>query len=333
MELKRQVPPPEPFDGEDLFSEEGENFRVPTGRGVLSAAEIAALLRPDLEPDAFEAPQHVAPRPVFDFEDGGAGALLTGDAETLAAEMTVALRKHCGIDAVLGLRSASHSAMSEIVSLHQSRAVLILFRDRVGLQNAGLTLDAGLASALVSVACGGAPVAEVERPLSALDGRILEHMLAPLAEAIDPSFQIVCVETDRSAAFAMLPPGKAMLADLSCQLGPVAGRMIFARVQAPVQGSAHASEQGSGARPAGPAISAVVTARIARISAPLSKLSALKPGATLQLGIPADQPVELLSGGRDGPVIAEGEIGRRGDRMALRVSKCSPALKGMRPKP
>jgi flagellar motor switch protein FliM len=329
MEPNRLGPSPELFDSDntahDAMIDEGENFRVPTARGVLSAAEIAALLRPDIPEDAFAPePEKVEARPVFDFENGGEGPLLTGDAQTLSAEMTVALRKHCGIDAVLGLLSASYSPMSEIVSLHSQPAVLVLFRDRVGLQNAGLTLDAGLASALVSVACGGAPVADTTRPLSALDGRILENMLAPLATAIDPSFQITCVETDRSAAFAMLPPGKAMLADLSCQLGPVSGRMIFARVQD--------NQLSADPLVAPPAITATVTARVARISVPISKLNNLKPGSVLRLGLPKDQPVELLSGGREGPVIAEGEIGRKGDRMALRISKSSPALKGMLPK-
>ncbi len=325
MEPKRQVPPPEPFDVDNDTPEEGENFRVPTARGVLSAAEIAALLRPDIPEDAFDAPQAVGPRQICDFEVGGEGDLLTGDAQTLAAEMTLALRKHCGVDAVLALRAASHSPMSQIVSSHSQPAVLVLFKDRVGLQNAGLTLDAGLVSALVSVACGGDPVAETGRPLSALDGRILEHMLAPLAAAIDPSFQIVCVETDRSAAFAMLAPGKAMLADLSCQLGPVAGRMIFARIQD--------QKQTADPQLAAPAISATVTARIARISVPISKLSGLVPGSVLRLGLPKDQPVELLSGGRDGPVIAEGEIGRKGERMAIRINRCTPALKGLPAKP
>jgi len=305
MEPKRQGPQPEPFgmnDAQDAVVEQGENFRVPTARGVLSAAEIAALLRPDIPEDEFEPePETVTERPVFDFEVGGEGGLLSGDAQTLAAEMTVALRKHCGIDAVLALRSASYSPMSKIVSLHSQPAVLILF------------------------ACGGEPVGDRSRPLSALDGRILEHMLAPLAVAIDPSFQIICVETDRSAAFAMLPPGKAMLADLSCQLGPVAGRMIFARVQE----NQLAVDPGLPA----PALSATVTARIARISVPISKLSNLVPGSVLRLGVPKDQPVELLSGGREGPVIAEGDIGRKGECMALRISKCSPALKGVLPKP
>jgi len=39
------------------------------------------------------------------------------------------------------------------------------------------------------------------------------------------------------------------------------------------------------------------------------------------LGLPADQPVELLSGGRDGVPAFEGEIGRKGDRMAIRIRR------------
>lgn len=317
MQPKRQVPLPDPGD---TPREEGDNFRLPTSRGVLSAAEIEALLRPDIPDNAFEEPKSVAPRHIFDFETGNDGALLTGDAATLAAEMTVALRKHCNIDAVLGLRSAEYSPLSQIVAMHETPSVLILFKDRAGLQNAGLTIDADLASALIAVSCGGQAISGNTRPLSALDGRILEHMLAPLAEAIDPSFKIVCIETGRSAAFAMLPPGKAMLADMSCQLGSVQGRMIFARVQE--------SEASVEAHALPAPVSAIVTARVARVSVPISRLSDLKPGSVLRLGLPPDQPIELLSGGREGQLIAEGEIGRKGDRMAIRVSKCSPALKG-----
>ena len=319
MELKRQALMP---DANKAGRDAGDNFRLPTSRGVLSAAEIEALLRPDIPENAFEEPKTVSARPVFDFETGSEGSLLAGDAAILAAEMTVALRKHCAIDAVLGLESAEYAPLSQIVAAHERPSVLILFRDRSGLQNAGLTLDAVLASAFVAVACGGQADAASARPLSALDGRILEHMLAPLAQAIDPSFQIVCVETDRSAAFAMLPPGKAMLADMSCGLGNVRGRLIFARVQdtpALTRDDPHALPM---------PVSAVVTARIARINVPISHLSNLKPGAVLRLGLPADQPVELLSGGRDGQLIAEGDVGRKGDRIAVRVSKCTPALKG-----
>ncbi|HAO35151.1 MAG TPA: hypothetical protein DEB28_16690, partial [Hyphomonas sp.] len=53
----------------------------------------------------------------------------------------------------------------------------------------------------------------------------------------------------------------------------------------------------------------------------------LKPGSTLLLGLPADQPVELLTGGRDGAVVAEGEIGRKGNRMAVRINRRTALLR------
>mgnify|MGYP005727223409 FL=1 len=74
-------------------------------------------------------------------------------------------------------------------------------------------------------------------------------------------------------------------------------------------------------------MTAVLTARVASLSVPLSRLADLKPGSTLLLGLPADQPVELLTGGRDGAVVAEGEIGRKGTRMALRINRRTALLR------
>ena len=45
MEPKRQAPLP---DADNAGRDVGDNFRLPTNRGVLSAAEIEALLRPDI---------------------------------------------------------------------------------------------------------------------------------------------------------------------------------------------------------------------------------------------------------------------------------------------
>ena len=68
---------------------------------------------------------------------------------------------------------------------------------------------------------------------------------------------------------------------------------------------------------------ALLTARIARLSVPVSRLASLKQGDTLLLGLPADQPVELLSGGRDGRVAYEGDLGRKGNSMAVRIKQCA----------
>ena len=76
-------------------------------------------------------------------------------------------------------------------------------------------------------------------------------------------------------------------------------------------------------RPAERTGTALMTARIATLSVPVSRVASLKAGDTLLLGLPADQPVELLSGGRDGAVAFEGDIGRKGDRIAVRVKRCA----------
>ena len=64
-----------------------------------------------------------------------------------------------------------------------------------------------------------------------------------------------------------------------------------------------------------------LTARIASLNVPVSQLSDLKPGSVLLLGVPTDQPVDLLTGGHSGDVVAQGDVGRRGNKIAIRVSK------------
>ncbi|MEL7540360.1 MAG: FliM/FliN family flagellar motor switch protein, partial [Pseudomonadota bacterium] len=68
-------------------------------------------------------------------------------------------------------------------------------------------------------------------------------------------------------------------------------------------------------------VTAIATARLASLSVPLSRVTALKAGSTLLLGLPPDQPVELLSGDRDGTPAYEGRMGRKGDKVAIKISK------------
>ena len=62
---------------------------------------------------------------------------------------------------------------------------------------------------------------------------------------------------------------------------------------------------------------------MASLSVPVSRLAALKQGDTLLLGLPADQPVQVLSGGRDGRVAFEADLGRKGNNIAVRVKQCA----------
>jgi flagellar motor switch protein FliM len=73
-------------------------------------------------------------------------------------------------------------------------------------------------------------------------------------------------------------------------------------------------------------VTAMLTARIASLNVPLSKITALKAGSTLLLGLPTDQPVEVLSGGRDGPVMLEGDIGRKGNKIAVKITGMNRSL-------
>lgn len=303
---------------------EGDNFRLPTGRGVLSAAEIEALLRPDIPPDAFEELETVAPRPLAELETGPPPGDLEADAAMLASRLTLALRRACGVDAVIKVKTTGYAPLSYMVSRHEGEPVLVLFSSADNMQAAGFTLDTMLATAIIDAACGGAahPVQTyLRRQLSPLDCSILEEVLRPLAEALDPAFRIACIEPRRSAAHALLPPGKSKLAELSCEIGGLAGKAAFAWLDE-LPGRSHDAlpTAGKPEQDAG-ALSTTLTARLATLNVPVSQLSDLKPGSVLLLGLPTDQPVELLSGGHRGVVVAEGDVGRKGNRIAVRIAK------------
>lgn len=320
------APDRKPFrkDTELSGRQAGDNFRVPTGRGVLSAAEIEALLRPDIPADAFEEPKTVSPHALNQLENNPATHALEDDAAALAARMTLSLRRACQVEAALTVKGASHAPLSHLVSQYSGDPVLILFSDRSGMQVAGLTLDRLLALTIIDHACGGG--AHISggasgRKLSTLDKSILEEVLRPLASALDPDFSIAFIEANRSAAHALLPPGKAMLAELSCRISGIEGKAAFARLNAAATLTLTCPEQGNLR-----CVMTSLTARIASLNVPVSRLADLKAGSILLLGLPTDQPVELLSGGHQGQVVAEGDVGRKGNRIAIRITKRRPVL-------
>ncbi|MEO1642715.1 MAG: hypothetical protein AAFR74_05215, partial [Pseudomonadota bacterium] len=90
---------------------------IPSARGVLSAAEIEALLRPDLsdlpgseqpetiEDKAIPALSEVAPEPVDEYN------ILAGQ---MAARLSLALGQSCGVKAAIGLREAKTVVASDL---------------------------------------------------------------------------------------------------------------------------------------------------------------------------------------------------------------------------
>ncbi|MEZ5997638.1 MAG: FliM/FliN family flagellar motor C-terminal domain-containing protein [Hyphomonas sp.] len=167
------------------------------------------------------------------------------------------------------------------------------------------------------------------RHLTPLDGALLEGLVRADRPGHRARLRFAGVEIDVSAA-ALARPGSAEIIDFDVRVesGTFAARLILAGDGLFDDPPAEAPAVALAAPKAAPAaaqgnLTVVLTARVASLSVPLSRLSDLTPGSTLLLGVPADQPVELLSGGRDGPVVAEGQIGRKGNRMALKITRRS----------
>ncbi|WP_430402182.1 FliM/FliN family flagellar motor switch protein [Hyphomonas sp.] len=319
-----------------------QSARKPVLRGKLSSAEIEALLRPDLSDMAPEpAPppaKTITPRPIPDLDEPHtARADLPEDALRLAARLSLAFRQGCGLRAAATVTDASAGTFASALAQHSGEMgrAIACFAAPGGEIIAMLSLSAPLAAALIESACGGKPGPFAPRELTPLDAALLEGLVRPLGAGISPTLSFSRIETDADFAAALARPGEADVIDLDVRFDSVRmpARMILASddlfdlvATAPTP-HALGTAATSAATPSGAAVTAVLTARIASLSVPLSRLTDLKAGSTLLLGLPADQPVELLSGGRNGPVAAEAQIGRKGAQMALRITKRGPALR------
>lgn len=304
-----------------------------TGSGKLSAAEIEALLRPDLSdlpPEPPAAP--VDARPVQEF----AAPVRTSSndhnlARRLAARLSMAMRESCGLPIAAMAPSISRAPFETAVRHcgDERGQAIACFATRSGDIGAMLILSPGLAQLLIETACGATRRSGAVPPLSPIDLALLEALLRPLATAISPELGFASLETESLFAVSISPPAEALAAEFSMRVHAEAfgAHLILAgALAAPPQPEAAASLPSGQLHPAQSALSATLTARVASLSVPLSKLSGLRPGATLLLGVPADQPIELISGGEGGVRVAEAEIGRRGGRIALRITRRCAAL-------
>jgi flagellar motor switch protein FliM len=332
----------------------------PTARGVLSKAEIEALLRPDLpEPEPEVAPEQVAPRPVQDLgRAGGSARDETGHdmacAEALAARLSLSLRRDGGLAAALTVKAVDRGSFRNALPTADPGAAFACFGTPDGDVTAILALGGPLAAAMIDAGCGAAPDLLNSTPirsLTDLDMRLLSEQLAPLARHL-PGGDFICLETRSAFALALAPPCAAVGVSLSVSLDGLDGhadlvvnalpeRDATPAGQQPMRDADAASPVPSGApdgatpqsallprdrAPGSRELTALLTARVASLSVPVSRLADLKPGDTLLLGLPPDEPVQLLSGGRQGGVAAEGEVGRKGERMAVRITRRGPAI-------
>jgi len=317
---------------------------LPTSRGVLSAAEIEALLRPNLDdmPEPEPEPEQVEDVQVCDLALPPAQPTdVTDEARRMASRLSLALRDGCGLKAAALARASARGSFDQGLQTDcaGTGSAIACFTAPGGEIAAMLVISAPLANALIETACGGHPSQQKARMLTPMDAALLEGLVRPLGAALASSLKFSRIETDPEFASALAGPGQTTILDLDVRVNDakMPARLIMAEDDlfdgasepAPVR-SRQMALSAPAAVPAAAgagAMTAVLTARIASLSVPLSRLADLKPGSTLLLGLPSDQPVELLTGGRDGAVVAEGQIGRKGNRMALRISRRTALLR------
>ncbi|MCA8902826.1 MAG: FliM/FliN family flagellar motor switch protein [Hyphomonas sp.] len=318
---------------------------LPSARGLLSAAEIEALLRPDLgdmpsepEPEPAKVEDKALPDVTPARRPAKRASAPSHDipeaARRLASRLSLALRKGCGLKAAAVARAVMEGDFETGLDteLAGRGAAVACFASGEGEVDAMLVLSPQLANALIESACGGRQGPYSPRHLTPLDSALLEGLVRPLGPAISPVLGFAGVEIDAEFAAALARPGDAEIVDFDVRVdaGTFAARLILS--------SDSLFEEALGAAaPAAPEVPApaagqagltvLLTARVASLSVPLSRLTDLTAGSTLLLGVPADQPVELLSGGRDGPLVAEGQIGRKGSKMALRITRRLPGFR------
>lgn len=319
---------------------------LPSARGVLSPAEIEALLRPDLSdlPATRQVPETIEDKhlpdvegPVSSARPATASRDVPDDARHLASRLSLALRKGCGLRAAAVARTMDRGDFETGLDtgIVTAGAAIACFAAGDGEVDAMLILSPELANALIETACGAGPDLAGKGPfrarhLTPLDSALLEGLVRPLGAAIAPDLSFAGVETEADFANALARPGGATIFDFDIRVesGRHAARLIVASGLLEKEYHGQASSAGAvQSASATPPVMAVLTARVASLSVPLSRLSDLTAGSTLLLGVPADQPVELLSGGRNGPLVAEAQIGRKGNRMALRISRRVPGLR------
>ena len=304
---------------------------APSRNNVLSPAEIDALLRPDFSDlPPLEEPVQVTPRELAELA-AAASPEITGHDETvrrLCARLSLALRQGCGLRAAASpLAGKGEDFIAALAALPDERGrATLCFTGSDGEIAAMMALSGALTSRLIDMACGSPslPTAAPVHALTELDADLLTALLAPLSDAIAPGLTLSRVETDSAFAAALALPGASLIADMMVRAGAGQGaaRLIVRDdvIEAPPAVRAQALHVAA-EDPRAAGLITVLTARVATLSVALSALSELKAGATLLLGLPSDQPLQILSGGRDGRVVAEGEIGRKGDHMAVRIRR------------
>ncbi len=302
----------------------GKDRLSPAKGNVLTQAEIAALLRPNLPDDIGlpVEPERIEPRPPAQFDNiqnNPATDAMRKMAGLLAARLSLSLGQSSGIKVAIAMRDVQPVQTSMLPELMTGKAgAVACFGTNETDTSVLVCLPGSLADALIAQACGArGSTGRIGDgwTLSAIDCALLEQLLGSVAAALGPGLSLQAIETDVPYVTSLLPAGEVTIAEYSVDAPGLRSELAVIRGAEDTASPPPVSQ-----RRASP-MTAVMTARIASLSVPLSHLTRLKAGSTLLLGLPSDQPVEILSGGRDGPVAFEGQVGRKGDKVAVKITR------------
>lgn len=314
---------------------DADDYKFPSSRGVLTAEEIEALLRPKQAQSSLtdepEIPQSIQLKAPANFDAPQPDITPEHDlrAQKLASGLAMALGKGAGVKAAISVSGLADIPRTELSGLMQgkSSAVACIGPSETDIR-ALICLPPLLADAIIAKACGAR--GSTGRlgdgwSLSAIDCALLEQLLVPLGPALHADYALQAIETDVAYVSSLIPVAQVQVSEFTVEAPGVHSELAVIEGDVPVD-AAHDADP----TPAliSPEVTAVLTARLASLTVPLSRITELKAGSTLLLGLPADQPVELLSGGRDGPVAFEGRMGRKSNKVAVQVTKKTGALKG-----
>ncbi|MEL7042617.1 MAG: FliM/FliN family flagellar motor C-terminal domain-containing protein [Pseudomonadota bacterium] len=314
--------PSDPLSGRADAAE--DTLVLPNRRTVLTPEEIDALLRPTAAPadqaPSLPTPQEVKakPTPVFD----EAAAATDRHARTLGSKLSAALARGTGLKAAVMAVETATLAREDLPPLMTGKSAAIACIGPTETEiKALICLPPLCADAIIANACGArGSTGRIGDgwSLSAIDCALLKQLLEPLGPAMAAGMTLQLIETDVPYVTSLLPAVHVNISEFSIEAQGL--HTELAVIETDLKPGSGASVRDA-TRPKEAPVMALATARLASLSVPLSRVTALKAGATLLLGLPPDQPVELLSGGRDGPPIYEGRMGRKGNKVALKVMK------------
>lgn len=320
----KQKPGAPPDAAQGSADQNGADEHVfPTSRGVLSAAEIEALLRPKTLQNALDVPppETIEPTstPDFSIETAAPSTEEIMKQQRLGARLSRALGAGAGMKAAVIPGQAAAVPRAELSGLlyGKSSAIACLGRTEADIE-ALVCLPPQLADAIIAKACGArGSTGRIGDgwSLSAIDCALLEQLLEPFGAAVDPDLRLQAIETDVPYVAGLLASTSVKISEFSIEAPGLHTEMAVIQVEPMAEPVLFDAETSSTA-----AVTALATARLASLKVPLSRITELKAGSTLLLGLPVDQPVELLSGGRDGTPAYHGRMGRKGNKMAVKIT-------------